>query len=161
MDFGIQVGLKNQFKINSEFYLIINAKRNGAVDHPERVLGASYDVLEAAASREKTRRESNAPLRRLKDASSRSKASQHGPRRLQDAPRRAQDTSKTRSWWILGAKMEPSWHQNHIWKRSHVKIAWKLKNTILPHRIQWFFKIRGSIFEGKIMQKSIEKWDPR
>ena len=61
-----------------------------------------------------------------------SKTPQDVPRHLQDAPRRALDTSKSRFWWILEPKMDPSWHQNHIQKRHYVKTAWKQKMIIFP-----------------------------
>ena len=48
---------------------------------------------------------------------------QDAAKTLQDAPKTPQDVSKTRFWWVLGAKMEPSWHQNRIRKQSYVKTA--------------------------------------
>ena len=48
---------------------------------------------------------------------------QDAAKTLQDTPKTPQDVSKTRFWWVLGAKMEPSWHQNRIRNQSYVKTA--------------------------------------
>ena len=79
------------------------------------------------------------PPRRLKTS----------PRRLQDASKTPRDTSKTRFWWIFGIKMEPSWHQNRIWKQSYVKRAWKAKNIIFPIEFNDFWRFGDWFSDGK------------
>ena len=43
--------------------------------------------------------------------------------------------------------MKPSWHQNRIWKRSHGKIAWKLKSTVFPIEFNDFSTFKDQFSE--------------
>ena len=67
-----------------------------------------------------------------------SKTPQDVPRHLQDAIRCPLDTSKSRFWWILELKMDPSWHQNHIQKQYYVKTARKQKIPIFQKNLMIF-----------------------
>ena len=58
---------------------------------------------------------------------------------------------------ILGAKMEPCWHQNWIKIRSYDENAAKPKMFIKPMEFSWFLGFRGSKLGAKIDEKSIKK----
>ena len=61
-------------------------------------------------------------------------------------------------WWILGGKLEPSWHQHRVKNRCYLENVGKHENIIKPMEFQWFLMFRGSKLGAKIDQKSIKKW---
>ena len=62
----------------------------------------------------------------------RSRSFEDDTRGFQEVPRGLQDAILERFGRFFGANMEPGWYQIRILKRSSVKIACKLENTIFP-----------------------------
>ena len=72
------------------------------------------------------------------------------PRRLKRPPRRA----KSRFWWILDLKMQPSSHQNHILKRCYLKIAWKQTMINFPIDFNDFSRFVNPVREAAPSENS-------